>query len=467
MWYARAVLDSLAVGADTQTAAEALATERANAAALRAQLEAELAAAHRERRERSAGATPSQNPNSNPIPGSNHGALPERHAGLSPGRRAPSSVGRRRGSREGLTSAGASPTKDPRQLKRPLQMAPAEGPAQPGPHAPHPDEGLGVGDQPRPLAAAERGPAALWQRLWACAGDVLALLLRADAPHTPDPGSRASSTPGAMPGRPGAAIPMRRPPGHAHAARQSTTAADPAPSPDAAGQAESAHLDLLRQRLRDLGAGAGASLTVFTAACAFLRRALPGERGAPASAASGEATREGLGQPSVPQHAAAEAALVLVRALLQNCDECCALALASCGALHEGEGPGYGADSGSAAQPNATGGLAQGIWQGSALADAARLGRLSSRITLVGPSGPLALAAAPAASALAGGKGGRCAWRGSEAALGRCGAQAPDFAFTLWLPPSTPLPCSTRCHALSDCLRPMTAACVHAGEVGM
>lgn len=430
------------MGADTQTAAEALATERANAAALRAQLEAELAAAHRERRERSAGATPSQNPNLNPASGSNHSALPERHAALSPGRRAPSSVGRRRGSREGLTGAGAgmSPSKDPRQLKRPLPMAPAEAPAQPGPPAPHPDEGSGVVDQPRLLAAAERGPAALWQRLWTCAGDALASLLCADAAHTPDPGSRASSALGATPGRAGAAFPVRRPLRHAHAARQATTAADPAPSHAAAGRAESAHLDLLQQRLRELGAGAGAPVEVFTAACAFLRRALAGERGAPASAASDEAACKGFGRASAPQHAAAEAALVLVRALLQNCGECCVLALASCGALHEGEGLGYGAGFGSAVQPSgrasATGGLAQGLRQDSALADAARLGRLSSRITLVGPSGPLALAAAPANPALAGADGGRGAWRGSEAALRRCGSKALGFHSALWLPPS-------------------------------
>ena len=410
----------------TQTAAEALATERANAAALRAQLEAELAAAHRERRERSAGATPSQNPNLDPLPGSSNGALPERHAGLSPGRRAPSSGGRRRGSREGLTGAGAStsPSKDPRQLKRPLPMASMEAPAQAGPPAPHPNEGLGVRDQPRLLAAAERGPAALWQRLWACAGDALASLLGADAANEPDPGLRASSTLGAMSGRAGAAFPARRPLGHAHAARQSTSVVDPAPSPAADGQAESAHLAVLRQRLRELGAGAGASAAVFTAACAFLRRGLAVEQGAPASAASDYVACDGFGQSSVPQHAAEEAALVLVRALLQKCDECCALALASCGALHEGEGVGYGNGPRTSAQPSgsasATGDLAQGLRQGSALADAARLGRLSSRITLVGPSGPLALAAAPANPAPAGGEGGWGAWRGSEAALRRC-----------------------------------------------
>lgn len=424
------------MGAGPQTAAEALATERATAAALRAQLEAELAAAHRERRERSAGATPSQNPN--PIPGSSNGALPERHAGLSPGRRAPSSGGRRRGSREGLTGAGAgtSPPKDPRPLKRPLPMAPAEAPAQPGPPAPHLDEGLWDRDQPRMLAGADRGPAALWQRLWACAGDALASLLTVDAAHIPNPESHGSSTLGPRPGRGGAALPAPRPLGHAHAARQSTTAADPAPSRVAAGQAESAHLGVLRERLQELGAGAGAPVAVFTAACAFLRWALAGKRRAPASAASGEAACEGFGQPSGPQAAAAEAALVLVRALLQNCDECCALALASCGALHEGEGVGYGDGFGGAAQPSATGGLAQGLPQGSALADAARLGRLSSRITLIGPSGPLALAAAPANPAPAGGEGGWDTWRGSKAALRRYGPWAPGFQSALWLPPS-------------------------------
>lgn len=461
MWYARALLELCAMGVGAQTAAEALATERANAAAVRAELEAELAAAHRERRERSAGATPSQDPNINPKLGSHHSALPERHAPLSPGRRAPSSMGRRRGSREGLAStrAGLSPHKDPRQLKRPLQMAPTEALAQPGLPAPQPDEGLGGKGQPRLFAAAERGPAALWQRLWACAGDALASLLGADTARAPTAGSQQGSALEATPGTAAAALPVRAPLGHMHAARRPTPATVPTSSHAVAGQAESAHLDALRQRLRELGAGADASVAVFTAACAFLRRALAGEGRAPARAAADTAVLEGSGQASVSQHAAAEAALALVRALLQHCAECRALALASCGALHEGEGLGTGDRCGGAAQPSgsaagAAGGLAQGVrqgqGQGSALAGAAHLDcGLSSRITLVGLSGPLALAAAPAYHGLAGGKGGPDAWRGSEAALHRSGNSRftlhlelrPGFQCSLLLQAIHPVPC--------------------------
>ena len=422
--------DSCAVG--VQTAAEALAAERANAAVLRAQLEAELAAAHREQFERSAGATPSLPQNPNPASGSKHSVPPERHAALSPGQRAPGSVGRRRGSREGLgsASAGLSPSKEPRQLKRPLQTAPAEAAAPPGLPAPHPDEALGGRDQPRLLAAVERSPAALWQRLWACAGDALASLLGADAAHAAGAGPHALGTLGTSPETTAAAVPTRRPLGHAHAARLPTPAVGLASGRAAAGQAASAHLHMLRQRLRELGAGANASVTVFTTACAFLCRALAGEGLAPAGAARNMAVGEGFGRSAVCQHAAAEAALVLLRALLQHCAECRALALASCGASYEGEGIGPGDGFGGAAQPSGTaggaaGGFAQGVrqgqGQGSALADALLTGGLSSRITLVGLSGPLALAAAPALAALAGRQGGRVAWRGSEAALHRSG----------------------------------------------
>jgi len=144
-----------------------------------------------------------------------------------------------------------------------------------------------------------------------------------------------------------------------------------------------------------------------------------------ASAPCDTAGAETLTQHSIgSQRPAAVAALALLRALLQLCPRCRALALASCGALSQGVGSAQGLDGrhAEAASPTASaaangGGHVQGLGQGLALADLVRPRMLSDRVTLIGPGASVA-APAPVATGPAGHHDG--VLPGGKAALRRC-----------------------------------------------
>ncbi len=346
-----------------------------------------LTGAGRARRERGAGATPFTPP-------------AERRAVLSPARGHPPGSG-------GLRRRGAPSPRDAQALKRPLAVAAGVGASGLGPEprgAPDAGRPRATGQpQPPPLpaaGAAEGAPATVWRRLWEGAGDALAVLLAPDPP--------ARSVPILDEDRGGA--------GAAGAAERGGAHGVPAPDPAAPHPARPPQgpppLGALRRRLRELAGGADASPALFVAAAAFLRRAVAEPEAAPPGAAAeqaADAARTRAQHPTLTLGGprAVEAALELLRALLQHCPRSAALALASCGALgdgpaHEAPCPG-GSPAGVGAAPSATGaggGREHGAGPAAVPPGAARPAGLSWRVTLVGAGGG-AVAAAPCALSVA------------------------------------------------------------------